>query len=94
MPDRAVTACHDGLSRAIADPADLGITSWQLVIAHGGTPDRTTAFPIYDSRVGPRGGPRSTAISGGVDPAAQAIIEHMQPYNQQGIPTDVPLASE
>jgi len=59
--------------------------AWQLVLANGGQPViKRTAFPILDTA------PSVLRIAGGVDPAALAIIEELQPYKRSQDPqTDV-----
>lgn len=50
--------------------------AWQLVIAHGGTPNRETSFPILSTAPS-----KPLKIVGGTDQAALRIIEAVQPYN-------------
>jgi hypothetical protein len=73
--------------------------AWQLVIANGGTPvtpednaGPSTAFPIFHSKEGAKGGPRPpVSIAGGVNTAALAVIERLQPYHRVDDPQLDPL---
>ncbi len=66
----------------------------QLVLAHGGTPDIYTAFPVWEDRFATykSKNPRPHfEISGGADPGALAIVEAAQPYQRVDDPTLHPL---
>jgi hypothetical protein len=59
--------------------------AYQLVRANNGTPTIATQFPLHKSRtrMNPSTGliePRPYEVSGGVHPAALALIQGMQPY--------------
>jgi hypothetical protein len=69
----------------------------QLLAIQGGTPKigrGGTAFPIYDTSVGPKGGPRTVHITG--DPGSVSgpiltFVEGVQPYNRVNDPNGHPL---
>jgi hypothetical protein len=69
----------------------------ELVVLGGGTPKsgrNGTAFPIYDSRLGPNGGPRIvqiTTVQGNVAADVLAFIEGLQPYERTDEPLGHPL---
>lgn len=69
----------------------------QLLILQGGTPRLGrggTAFPILDTKVGPRGGPRQVHISGDVGTCGGevlAYVESLQPYHRGNAAHSDPL---
>lgn len=53
--------------------------AWQLVEAGGGVPNRATIFPINETPEGYAAALKRGRIQG-MDPAAQKLIEEVQPY--------------
>ena len=58
--------------------ASLDYLAWELVKANGGTPNPGTSFPLKEQ---PPRKPKVLSVSGGVSPAALALIKAAQPYN-------------
>lgn len=56
--------------------SSLDHLAWQLVLANGGTPGRSTSFPILLKR-----GKILPRITGGVSAKAVDLVESLQPYN-------------
>lgn len=65
--------------------------AWRLVLSNGSTPDEKTYFPVLADRLTDGGKVRKIKVVGGVDPAALAIIESLQPYHAAEDPTLHPL---
>jgi hypothetical protein len=61
--------------------ATLDNLVWQLVLLRGGSPHRTTQFPIYETRERYQS---SAHMLRGVSADDRALIEHYQPF-QQGV---------
>lgn len=60
--------------------AALDHLAWQLVILEGGTPDKSTQFPIRETEVNAKGNPSPTKVKGISDVAVLAAIEAAQPF--------------
>lgn len=70
--------------------ASLDYLAWELVKAAGNTPSvkqPRTQFPILKKR--PK---NSVIIRPGIDPAAQAVVESVQPYHEGEFANEHPLA--
>ena len=72
--------------------AALDYLAWQLVLAHRGRPNHRTQFPIYDTRLTPKGRSRRIEPEGGVDAPALAVLESLQPYQRGHDAQTHPLA--
>lgn len=92
-PSPSLFARRDDWSTVIGDcvhnlRSALDHLAHELVTLGGGVPRSGrsgTAFPIYDTKVGPKGGPRVVQIvtdTGNVAPEVLAFIEGIQPYER------------
>lgn len=98
-PNPALFERQDGWSLVVGDcvhnlRSTLDHLAHQLVVLGGGVPRSGrggTAYPIYESGTGVKGGPRQVRIeaaSGAVAPAVQTRIEELQPYKRSNPPVD------
>lgn len=67
--------------------SSLDHIAWQLVLDNGGTPGKSTSFPIL-----PKKKSSPPKIAGGISAKAAALVEELQPYNNtEGAPKEDPL---
>lgn len=60
----------------------LDLLAWQAVIAGGGTPGRSTAFPVFRDNDNHRGDKGVTTALRGAPPGVVAFVRGLQPFNR------------